>query len=88
MSWRNYWKVQNFFLSSRNFSIEKETGKFDKDDNEDIKTISFKIKFIDSARFMASSLLNLVDNLEEGIHKIKCKDLNFVFLNTKVPLRI
>ena len=25
-------------------------------------------------RFMASSLSNLVDNLVEGIHKIKCKN--------------
>ena len=25
-------------------------------------------------KFMASSLSNLVDNLTEGIHKIKCKD--------------
>ena len=32
------------------------------------------LKFIDSARFMASSSSNLVDNLAEGIHKIKCKD--------------
>ena len=32
------------------------------------------MKFIDSARFMATSLSNLVDNLTEGIHKIKCKD--------------
>ena len=32
------------------------------------------IKIIDSARFRASSLSNLVDNLTEGIHKIKCKD--------------
>ena len=32
------------------------------------------MKFIDSARFMASSLLNLVDNLAEGIHKIKSND--------------
>ena len=31
------------------------------------------MKFIDSARFMASSLLNLVDNLAEGINKSKCK---------------
>ena len=26
---------------------------------------------------MASSLSNLLDNLAEGIHKIKCKDCNF-----------
>ena len=38
------------------------------------KIISYKIKFIDSAKFMASSLSNLVDNLLKGIHKIKCKD--------------
>ena len=37
-------------------------------------TISYKVKFIDSARFMASSSSNLVDNLAEGIHKIKYKD--------------
>ena len=30
--------------------------------------------YIDSARFMESSLSNLVDNLAEGIHKNKCKD--------------
>ena len=44
--------------------------KINKDGNE---TISYKIKFIDSTRFMASSLSNLVHNLAEGIHKIKCK---------------
>ena len=33
-----------------------------------------KVLLIDSARLMASSLLNFVDNLTEGIHKIKCKD--------------
>ena len=32
--------------------------------------MSYKIKFIDSERFMASSLSNLVDNFAEGIHKI------------------
>ena len=32
------------------------------------------MKFIDTAKFMASSLSNLVDNLAEGIQKIECKD--------------
>ena len=32
------------------------------------------MKFIGSARFLATPLSNLVDNLTEGIHKIKCKD--------------
>ena len=54
--------------------IEKEIRKVDKDGNEDIITISYKIKFTDSARFMPSSLSNLVNNLAEGIHKIKYKD--------------
>ena len=31
------------------------------------------MQFIDSARFMASSLPNLVNNFSDGIHKIKCK---------------
>ena len=53
--------------------IEKEIKKFNKDGNEDITTVSYKIKFINSARFMANSLSNLVDELAEGIHKIKCK---------------
>ena len=37
-----------------------------------MKTISYKIQFIDSARFMVSSLSNRVNKLAEGIHKIKC----------------
>ena len=37
------------------------------------KNISYILQFIDSARFMASSLSNLVSNLSEKIHRIKCK---------------
>ena len=48
--------------------------KIDKDGNENVVNISYKIKFIDSARFMVTSLSNLIDNLAEGTHKINCKD--------------
>ena len=45
----------------------------DKNGNESVVTVSQKLKFIDNARFMASLFSNLVDNLTEGIHRIKCK---------------
>ena len=44
-------------------------------ENKDLE-ITFKIKFIDSCRFMSSSLSKLVDNLSEGIHNNKCLDCN------------
>ena len=59
--------------------IKKETMKIDKDGNKTVDTISYKTKFIDSARFMASPVSNLVDNLTGGIHKIKCT--KFVFFS-------
>ena len=68
MSWEKYQKVQNFSLPK-----EKEVTNIYKDGNESVVTLSYKIELIDSARFMASSLSNLVDNLAEGIHKIKYK---------------
>ena len=53
--------------------IEKEVTRFDKNGEENTKNISYILQFIDSARFMASSSLNLVNNLSEGIHRTKCK---------------
>ena len=44
-----------------------------KDGDESVVTISYKIKFVDSAIFLASSLSNCVDNLAEVIHKTTCK---------------
>ena len=43
-----------------------------KKENKDGKAITFKIKFIDSYRFMANSLSSLVDNLSE-INNKDCK---------------
>ena len=60
----------------KTFSVPIGVTKIDKDGNESVLTISYKIKFIDSARFMATSLLNRVDNLTEGIHKIECKNFD------------
>ena len=37
------------------------------------KKISCILQFFDSARCIASSLSNLVNNLPERLHRIKCK---------------
>ena len=53
--------------------IEKDVTRISKDGEKIRKTISRRLQFIDSARFMGSSLSNLVNNIAERIHKIKCK---------------
>ena len=53
--------------------IEKEATRIDKNEDEITKNIFYLLQFIDSARFLASSLSNLVNNFSEGTHKIKCK---------------
>ena len=66
--------VQAFVL------IEKEVTEIDQDGTESVPTISYKTKYIDSARFMATSLSNL---LTEGIYNIKCKDCD-CFLENEI----
>ena len=54
--------------------IKKEISRKDKYDNDKATKISYKVKFIDSCRFMSTSLSNLVSNLSEGLHRDKCTD--------------
>ena len=54
--------------------IKKEITKKDKNGNDKITKISYKTKFIDSYRFMSTSLSNLVSNLSEGLHNDRCID--------------
>ena len=54
--------------------IKKEITKKDKNGNDKITKIPYKIKFIHSYRFMSTSLLNLVSNLSEGLHNDRCID--------------
>ena len=59
---------------SSSVPIKKEITKIDQGDSYKIMKISYKIKFIDSFRFMSSSLSSLIDNLSEGLHSDKCTD--------------
>ena len=53
--------------------IEKEATIIEKKMEKKIQKMSYIWQFIDSSRFMASSLSNIVNNLSEGIHKTNCK---------------
>ena len=53
--------------------IENEVTIVDKKWNGITKTRSYSLQSFHSKRFTASSLLHLVNNLAEGIHKIECK---------------
>ena len=65
--------------------IKKKITKKDKSGNDKITKLSYKLKFIDSYRFMSTSLSNLVSNLSEGLRNdryIDCKSC-FDYMATK-----
>ena len=62
--------------------VKKEVIKLNKYDEKSIESISYKIKFIYSMRFMVTSLPNLVDNLSGRISKLNIK-IVAVLLNMK-----
>ena len=76
-------KVHKFFCSNE----KRKLQKIDNYGNESVVIIPYKIKFIDSAVFMANLLSNLVDTLAVGILKIECKECD-CFLNMKVSREI
>ena len=54
--------------------IEEEVTRIDTNwEKKNTKNIYHIIQFIDSARFMANLLQNLVNNLSERVHRIKWK---------------
>ena len=55
---------------------EEFEGKLQKKLDND-KSVTHKIKFIDSFRFISSSLSNFVDNLSGGLHSDKCIDCKY-----------
>ena len=70
--------------------IKKETTKKMIMAMIELKKISYKIKFIDSYRFMSISLSNLVNNLSEGVHNDKCANCKSCldYMTTKDELLI
>ena len=53
--------------------MQFQVTRIDKNGEEITKNIYYILQFTDSARFVASSVSNLVKNPSEGICKIKCK---------------
>ena len=54
--------------------INKKITKKDKDGGQNIVNIPYRLKFIDSYRFMSFSLSSLVDNFSDGLHNNKRAD--------------
>ena len=62
--------------------ITKEVKRIDKNGEEFTKIISYRNQFIDSARFMARSLSNLIDNLRKEFIKLNAK-MSTIIQNSK-----
>ena len=61
--------------------INKKNYKKDKDGNDKIVNIPYRLKFIDNYRFMPASLSSLVDNLSHGLHKCKDCESSLEYIN-------
>ena len=66
---------------------EKEVTRTNKNREEIAKSIPYVLQFIDSAKFIASSLSNLVNNLSKGIKPntdMMIKNMRLVDLNVSI----
>ena len=63
--------------------INKTFTKIDKDGMEKIVNIPYRLKFIDSYRFMPAALSSLVDNLSDGLHKCKDCESSHKYINAE-----
>ena len=61
--------------------INKINYKKDKDGNDKIVNIPYRLKFIDNYRFMPASLSSLDDNLSDGLHKCKDCESSLEYIN-------
>ena len=83
------YEKKNYLFRRKHRKIYKEGTRIDKNGEEITKNISYVLQFFDSARFMASLLSNLVNNLSEEICKINLnmemmiKNLKLVDSHTK-----
>ena len=73
--WLSFYHIRVSRENTETFTVpvEKEVTRIDKNGEEITKNICYILQFIDSARFMASSSSNLINNLSVGVHRIKCK---------------
>ena len=76
---RRIWKIIYLVENTEKYitfsvPVQKEVTRINKNGEEMTKIASYRLQFIDSVRFRVSSLSNLVNNLAEGIHEIRCKN--------------
>ena len=65
------WKIKNIVKLKIIVTMQRHTEVLHIE--EITKNGFYTLKFIESTRFMASSLSNVVNNLSQEIHIIKCK---------------
>ena len=65
------WKIKNIVKLEIIVTMQRHTEVLHIE--EITKNGFYILKFIESTRYMASSLSNVVNNLSEEIHRIKCK---------------